>query len=320
MMKVECFVVIVLLFPLPQMIFSSCVDKIHDTFSCSWITEEKVEKRKKRWCKDKEEIDGMSVKKELCPLTCGYCSNTTTTVSNASTYPSMKGSFEPSFALSDQPSISAPPRTVPTVIPSLFPSHEPWSSLSSQNPTLVPRVSSSKKSSVLPTMVKSDSPTHFTSKSLTRDSQTDMPNAKPTLPPIVDFSLTPSVESTTGEPSTPSLDSTSGVECVDSTLRLKIVQDNVKITRSCKWVSSKNTYTRCKIPGVAAACPKTCNNCSICEDPKHDRILGIENGVLFKIEIGVKLKPRSCQWVAEVDTEVRCHLTQKICRSTCGAC
>ena len=79
-------------------------------------------------------------------------------------------------------------------------------------------------------------------------------------------STSPFFASTTA-PVAPNSSSPSSNLCVDTPLRLNIVKDEERITRSCTWVGNKNTPQRCSLKGVSAACPVTCGTCSVCEDP-----------------------------------------------------
>ena len=105
---------------------------------------------------------------------------------------------------------------------------------------------------------------------------------------------------------------TCGSPCADSPMKVKIVKPLIMIRRSCVWVATKDTVTRCNLPSVRTNCPLTCTGCESCTDT-IDKFLIKGGGDSFN---------RSCEWVAKKDTETRCLLKniQGACKKTCGQC
>jgi len=99
-------------------------------------------------------------------------------------------------------------------------------------------------------------------------------------------------------------------ECTDKKLRFKV--DPHKKSVSCKWVARQRTKQRCKLRGVAETCPFACNTCSVCDD----------SPLRLRFEYKERIMDRSCRWVANRDTDVRCGVDNMsgTCRATCGTC
>ena len=115
--------------------------------------------------------------------------------------------------------------------------------------------------------------------------------------------------------SAPTAAPTSSPTCNDSSLRLKIRGSNGKyISRSCTWVSNKDTINRCGLEGVSEACPSTCGTCNICADPP--------SSLKFKFNYNGRLVTRKCDFVGRIPSKVfgRCSQSNDICRATCNAC
>ena len=134
---------------------------------------------------------------------------------------------------------------------------------------------------------------------------------------IASVALTAFAQTPTGTPTgTPTAAPTK--YCYDSELRLKVKQDGEMKSRSCAWVARKATKQRCALGGgaMAAACPKTCGTCTTCADPAS----GFD-GLRFRFDDndGESIV-RSCEWVANTSTILRCFLTRNICRETCQVC
>lgn len=100
--------------------------------------------------------------------------------------------------------------------------------------------------------------------------------------------------------------------CVDSPLRFKLTWNGKNIARNCIWVTNKLTSKRCAVEGVSAMCPKTCNTCDVCKDTSSR----------FKLVFNDKKITRSCEWVSNRFTEIRCTSdgVAESCRATCGVC
>lgn len=162
-------------------------------------------------------------------------------------------------------------------------------------PTLAPNTSlmpssapSTRSPSTYPTSFPTDQPSPFPT-----DQPTPLPSDQPSRKPSV-------------KPSN---------QCVDSQLRIAFIKDGVRIARYCEWVANKDTNNRCKLVGVAAACPVTCFTCTSCIDPES----GL-TGLKFKFIKNGSFVSRNCAWVARKDTINRCRDTNDICRETCGVC
>ncbi len=155
------------------------------------------------------------------------------------------------------------------------------------------------------------SPSFPTTSPVNPPSLTPAPVGVPTNYPSENPSVALIVSTPT--PTTPNVPTST---CVDSTLRLKIVKDGAKITRSCGWVSNRDTANRCKLPGVAAACPVTCGACNSCVDP----VPGANAGLRFRFLKDGRYINRDCSWVARKDKTNRCKLISNTCRATCGVC
>lgn len=103
--------------------------------------------------------------------------------------------------------------------------------------------------------------------------------------------------------------------CVDSPLRLRFLNNKGEyISRSCQWVGNKDTFNRCALDGISAACPVTCNTCNICEDPVPS--------LKFKFMYNNKLIRRNCDFIRRIPSKVkgRCRQSDNICRKTCEVC
>ena len=111
---------------------------------------------------------------------------------------------------------------------------------------------------------------------------------------------------------TPTLLSPSSDSCIDSTLRFKLRKGGKIITRDCIWVSTKPYRCTFYDDGVASHCPKTCNQCSICEDATNR----------FMFQLNGKKRARDCKWVETRATLSRCKKNgvRSTCRKTCGEC
>ena len=105
---------------------------------------------------------------------------------------------------------------------------------------------------------------------------------------------------------------TTTTKCIDSTLRFKLEKDGTFITRDCTWVANKPNRCTAYDDGVVTHCPKTCNQCSICQDGSNR----------FKVQLNGKKRNRDCTWVANRATNSRCKKVgvRDTCRKTCGRC
>ncbi len=135
------------------------------------------------------------------------------------------------------------------------------------------------------------------------------PSKTPSLPPIKSPSLFPSIVPTLSL--TPTLSPTI-YNCTDSAIRFQFYEDGIPRIVNCDWV--KNTPNlRCTIPGVAAACPVTCNTCNVCVDPIQIKI---------PVQLGQNKRMRACDYVRRYPWKVqtRCEESRYFCRATCGMC
>ena len=100
-------------------------------------------------------------------------------------------------------------------------------------------------------------------------------------------------------------------QCVDSSLRFKVVKNERTITRNCIWIG-RGTVQRCALPGASAACPVTCDTCNTCEDTT----------VRFRVEWNERRRFRDCAWISKRATVQKCNLpgVSDSCPETCGVC
>jgi hypothetical protein len=253
--------------------------------TCDWIVQNsnKVEIRRANWCE--QNVNGTIVKEE-CPIACLACTSSPTGIPSESFNPSSIPSDEPSSNPTSQP--SAEPSLSPTSTPTSSPSAEPTSSPSA-HPLITPTAKPSSSPSSVPTLecfdvnnwYDSDGPgfdcTWYSAKDYCTNYGHLYENFGKTANEACCIcgggshssdapSTSPFFASTTA-PVAPNSSSPSSNLCVDTPLRLNIVKDEERITRSCTWVGNKNTPQRCSLKGVSAACPVTCGTCSVCEDP-----------------------------------------------------
>ena len=108
-------------------------------------------------------------------------------------------------------------------------------------------------------------------------------------------------------------------ECIDSPLDLGVkrnpLNNNKLVFRTCE--SWANPW-RCKnFPGVAEACPKTCNKCELseCKDSPFRFRYPLQNS-------DYSGKTRTCKWVATGNTRKKCNRpgVAETCRETCAVC
>ena len=101
-------------------------------------------------------------------------------------------------------------------------------------------------------------------------------------------------------------------DCTDSLLRFRFDWNNGKISRSCAWVANKDTLMRCNAEGVSSMCPAICNTCNTC----------VDSSLRFRFDWNNGKISRSCTWVANKDTLIRCNAegVAESCRATCGLC
>ena len=227
-----------------------------------------------------------SAEPSLSPTSTPTSSPSAEPTSSPSAHPSITPTAKPSSSPSSAPSSN--PSDVPSLQPSSRPSLEP-SAIPSDEPSYSPSFAPSMEHSVAPTLecfdvnnwYDSDGPgfdcTWYSAKDYCTNYGHLYENFGKTANEACCIcgggshssdapSTSPFFASTTA-PVAPNSSSPSSNLCVDTPLRLNIVKDEERITRSCTWVGNKNTPQRCSLKGVSAACPVTCGTCSVCEDP-----------------------------------------------------
>jgi hypothetical protein len=135
---------------------------------------------------------------------------------------------------------------------------------------------------------------------------TDTPTKSPISPPTMKPTASP-----TGE--------IGPVECIDSSLRMKIEISGQKRVKQCEWVARKEdesiTAKRCAIPSVASHCSASC------EDYVSD--CNVDSEARFKVSVNQdgtdKTLLRYCAWVARKPNE-RCFYdgVGATCRKSCA--
>ena len=135
----------------------------------------------------------------------------------------------------------------------------------------------------------------------------------PTGAPTRDPTLQPTRVATIEPTHNPTITATGGPnDCIDSSLRFMAWRKGRKISRTCSWVASKQTPSRCDIDGVSEICASTCGACSNCDD----------TSTRFRFLWKGKMIRRACIWVAKKKTAVKCAIdgVAAACRSSCGQC
>jgi len=100
--------------------------------------------------------------------------------------------------------------------------------------------------------------------------------------------------------------------CDNTSLRFKVAWNGKRIMRDCSWIGNKATIQRCKVEGVSAACPVTCDTCNTCAD----------TSLRFKVAWNGKRIMRDCSWIGNKATIQRCKIegVAEACPVTCGLC
>lgn len=104
--------------------------------------------------------------------------------------------------------------------------------------------------------------------------------------------------------------------CEDSPFKFKTIKNGKTIRRTCTWVGTKSTLSRCNLPGVDVICSSTCGtSCTTttCAD----------SPLRFTFEYNGRYITRDCSWTANKKTAERCSMITGMsatCRDTCNEC
>ena len=103
---------------------------------------------------------------------------------------------------------------------------------------------------------------------------------------------------------------TQNVNCVDSSLAMKITINGNQKIKFCKWVARKKTASRCAIDTVSSHCPTTCinygGNCNV-DSAARAKFTKADGSTVM----------RYCTWVANDKKRCEYHNAIETCRSTC---
>jgi hypothetical protein len=235
--------------------------------------------------------------------------------------PSIKPSEQPSVYLSHRPSLI--PSVLPTMLPSVPPSENPTNSPTvsikpSPSPSAAPSFKATVKSPFNSICVDVEGKFKITDVEVgVINRNCDWAGKKD-----IDFRCALDgvaekcpVTCETCASNYPSISPIPGKACADSELRLRFKTKRGKnISRYCSWVRNKDTDSRCKIEGVAAACPETCGTCNICKDPAAN--------VRFRFTYLGEEILKNCDFINRVPSKIwkRCQSSNNICRESCKAC
>jgi hypothetical protein len=104
--------------------------------------------------------------------------------------------------------------------------------------------------------------------------------------------------------------------CEDSPFKFKTIKNGKTIGRTCTWVATKGTKSRCNLPGVNLTCSSTCGTTcttSTCAD----------SPLRFRFQYKGRYITRDCSWTANKKTAERCSTITGMsatCRDTCNVC
>ena len=107
----------------------------------------------------------------------------------------------------------------------------------------------------------------------------------------------------TSSPTAADDDDGAGDFCQDSTDRFSIGNGR---TKNCKWVSTKNTGTRCEKGDAFESCPVTCDAGCTCFDTEGSFTVGV--------------RQRTCEWVGNKARRCNMNFFRSNCPVTCGVC
>ena len=108
------------------------------------------------------------------------------------------------------------------------------------------------------------------------------------------------------------------LQCIDSTVQMGVKRNpknnNKLVFKTCAWANPWRCRT---FPGLAEACPLSCNKCEVseCKDSPFYFRYPLANGELSG-------KTRLCSWVATGNTRKKCKRpgVSQMCRETCTVC